>query len=231
MMIFTGDGVGDGFLPVSQVLGVTLVVVSSVVLAVFLSRSAARSSLRPAPSKEESLCSAGILDSMSQTCRLRLQSRVANAKSAEDLYLIFDDFDVLHRLELRIDPSHTGASPAQAYRDLVRDKVNINSESVLVTEEQARSPVSFQLFFHGLALGVVRELNASSLALVHEQEQAGQQSLQARSSFSAVSQASRSLDEDRLATHLCCHLARTRAGGDSFFCVSHIFNSPQVMSR
>lgn len=227
MMMIIGEG--DGILPV---LAATLVVASSVALAIFVRRSAARSTLNVAPTNEDSQCSVGILDSMSQADRLRLQSRIANAKSAEDLYLIFDDFDALHRLALRIDPSHchsNGASPVQAYRDLVRDKVNINSESVLVTEQQARSPASFQQFFHGLALGLVRELAASSLALVQEQEKAGQLSLSARSSFSAVSQSSRALDEDRLATHLCCHLARTRAGGDSFFCVSHIFNSPQLV--
>mmetsp|Transcript_17947 Transcript_17947/g.33739 ORF Transcript_17947/g.33739 Transcript_17947/m.33739 type:complete len:428 (-) Transcript_17947:357-1640(-) len=225
MMMLIGDE--NGALPVFA--AVLVAVASSVALAMFLRRQGARSDLAAAPN-EGPQCSDGILDNMSQADRLRLQSRVANAKSAEDLYLIFDDFDVLHHLELRIDPSHShAASPVQAFRDLVRDKVNINNESVLVSEEHARSPASFQQFFHGLVLGLVRELNASSLALVQQEQQQVGQSLQARPSFSAVSRASRALNLDQLTTHLCCHLARTRAGGDSFFCLSHIFNSPQLV--
>ena len=175
-----------------------------------------------------------VLDLMSQTERLRLQSRVANAKSAEDLYLIFDDFAVLHHLDLQIERERERdqGSADQAFRDLVRDKVNINNESVLVPEEHTHSPVAYRSYFHSLVLDVVRELSASSLALVQkslpQNEGREKQNTEHMPSLSAVKSASRGLDLEQLATHLCCHLARTRAGGDTFFCLSDIFNSPQV---
>lgn len=197
------------------------------------SSSPSKQPATPAQQQKEKKGSS-VLDLMSQTERLRLQSRVANAKSAEDLYLIFDDFALLHHLDLQIERERERdqGSADQAFRDLVRDKVNINNESVLVPEEHTHSPVAYRSYFHSLVLDVVRELSASSLALVQkslpQNEGREKQRTEHMPSLSAVKSASRGLDPEQLATHLCCHLARTRAGGDTFFCLSDIFNSPQV---
>jgi hypothetical protein len=185
-----------------------------------------------------------VLDQLSQTERLRLQSRVANAKSAEDLYSIFDDFDILHNLDLLVEGSdQLQASPEQAFRDLVRDKININDESVIISAEDSVSPSAFQKHFHGLMLQVVRSMEQQSRSGGGAQTQSGtetQTETQAESGADGVSGGAVAVPvpvpvsaqglslEAALATHLCCHLARTRAGGDTFFCLADLFLAPQV---
>lgn len=168
-----------------------------------------------------------ILDQMSQTERLRLQSRIANSNCSEDLYSIFDDFSVLHELILDTETeegsseAHFTARADQAFRDLVRDKVNINDESVSITVEHCSRPKLFQQFFHEKILGIVRQQIKDSRELAKSQQHLGTR----ESSIETETK----LDESRLATHICCHLARTRAGGDTFFSLSEIFNSPQLV--
>lgn len=166
-----------------------------------------------------------VLDQLGQTERLQLQSKVANATTAEDFYSIFDDFHILHRLDLldaedegSVEKGDRDASAEQAFRDLVRDKVNINDESVVITPEQSSCPTVFRGYFLELVLGVVEK----------QQETSRQQSEEAKEGGSC-GLSRECVDSKVVATHICQHLARTRAGGDSFFCVSALFQSPQVV--
>jgi hypothetical protein len=231
-------------------LAASVVIASSVALALlFLRRSPTTTASTATSSTINSPVNTGpageresVLSQISQTERLRLQSRVANAKSAEDLYCIFDDFEALHRLDLPVEQHPAGQSDdtaaEQAFRDLVRDKISIDDEAVLIGAQHAASPAAFRAFFHGLVQGVVDRQLMSSLALVqqrHEEETSsgvGSNNSTTATAHSPsrleVLRASPQLDASRLATHVCCHLARTRAGGDTFFCLTDIFDSPQV---
>lgn len=129
-----------------------------------------------------------------------LQSRVANAKTPTDFFAIFDEFDILHKLKLPVQRLHTNVNQLteQTFRDLVRDKININDELVKVDDAVARSPELFRSYFHNR----IKE---------------------------AISDHLNDLEKiDTLALYICCHLSRTRAGGDTFFAVKDIFDSPQV---
>ena len=180
-----------------------------------------------------------VLQQLSQKDRLRLQSQVANAKSAEDFYTIFDNFDILHNLKLGIDegigslssPNGTGvaekdrsASVDQAFRDLVRDKIMLNDQTYFVSEDHAANPVEFRKYFHRRIVEIIHDQCISSKSLLRKQWNVDNCSEIKKAANYNISQES----EKQLATHLCCHLARTRAGGDTFFCVNSLFESPQV---
>jgi hypothetical protein len=79
-----------------------------------------------------------------------LQSRVANAKTTHDFFNIFDDFDILHKLKLPVNSSFSDItdSRGQVFRDLVRDKININD--VAVDIESLSENKNFEQDFHGL---------------------------------------------------------------------------------
>lgn len=145
---------------------VVLVSTASIALVLFRRRDKQTSSthssavptsdLRRGDSKQEGdKAMESVLDQMGQTERLQLQSRVANAKCAEDLYLIFDDFSILHNMDLR-GAGGEDATPEQAFRDLVRDKITLNHDCVLVTAEHTSSPAVFRQYFHGLVLALVQ---------------------------------------------------------------------------
>jgi hypothetical protein len=130
-----------------------------------------------------------------------LQSRVANAKTPTDFFLIFDEFDILHKLKLPVQRLHSDVTQLteQAFRDLVRDKININDELVKVDDAVARSPELFQSYFHNRIKEAISD-HLNDLQKI-----------------------------DTLALYICCHLSRTRAGGDTLFAVKDIFDSPQVL--
>jgi hypothetical protein len=129
-----------------------------------------------------------------------LQSRVANAKTPSDFFAIFDEFDILHKLKLPVRrlPSDLAQLTEQTFRDLVRDKININDELVRVDDAVATSPELFRSYFHNRIKEVISD-HLSDLDRI-----------------------------DTLALYICCHLSRTRAGGDTLFAVRDIFDSPQV---
>jgi hypothetical protein len=147
-----------------------------------------------------------------------LQSRVANARTPLDFFSIFDEFDILHKLKLPVRrllmrPGSSGTGPGsdglsttedlltlteQTFRDLVRDKININDEPVRVDDAVASSPELFQSYFHNRIKEVISD-HLTDLERI-----------------------------DTLALYICCHLSRTRAGGDTLFAVRDIFDSPQV---
>jgi hypothetical protein len=131
-----------------------------------------------------------------------LQSRVANARSPNDFFSIFDEFDILHKLKLPVQRLHSDVIQLteQTFRDLVRDKININDELVRVDDAVARSPELFQSYFHNRIKEAISD-HLSDLQKI-----------------------------DTLALYICCHLSRTRAGGDTLFAVKDIFDSPQVLS-
>lgn len=132
-----------------------------------------------------------------------LQSRVANVKNSNDLFLIFDEFNILHSLKLPLKKinlnNNLNQLTEQTFRDLVRDKININNELIKVDDNILSSPELFQIYF----LNKIKEVISSHL----------------NNDFEKI---------DTLALYICCHLSRTRSGGDSFFAVKDLFDSPQV---
>lgn len=130
-----------------------------------------------------------------------LQSRVANVKTPNDIFAIFDEFDILHKLKLPVRRlnSEINQLADQAFRDLVRDKININDEPVKVDDAVARSPELYRSYFHNR----IKEAISDHISDLER--------------------------TDKLSLYLCCHLSRTRAGGDTLFAVKDIFDSPQVI--
>lgn len=153
---------------------------------------------------------ASVLNQMSQTERLQLQSRVANAKTCDDLYCIFDDFDILHNLDLR-GVGGEDATPDQAFRDLVRDKITLNDQTVFVSAEHTSSPSAFRQYFHRLILDIVKEQHITSREISEKQAQRQEIGNGIRKSKNChlgkggKSEGSKQQQEQQqaLATHLC----------------------------
>ena len=147
-----------------------------------------------------------VLEQMSQTERLQLQSRVANAKCAEDIYVIFDDFDILHNLDLR-GACGQDATPDQAFRDLVRDKITLNDDCVLIAAEHTSSPAVFRKYFHGLVLDQVRNQHLQTEDLCQEKEGSDNKKLSKKAKHKITNQciSKHQCEENQqaLATHLC----------------------------
>jgi hypothetical protein len=139
-----------------------------------------------------------VLDQFSMKQKLSLQTRVANAMTADDLLNIFSDYRELEHLRLTTEKITSDESlnlaNEQAFKDLVRERVLINEVSVEPMEHDIKD---FRKNF------------------------------QARIQDTIARHVSDSKLRDLIATHICCHLSRTRAGGDSFFAIQDIFASPQ----
>mmetsp|Transcript_7698 Transcript_7698/g.11421 ORF Transcript_7698/g.11421 Transcript_7698/m.11421 type:complete len:503 (+) Transcript_7698:81-1589(+) len=159
----------------------------------------AKSGQNLSPFQRENSSSDSVLSQIDSKERWMLQSRVANARTTEDFFSIFNEFELLHKLKLPVSTitEEPLSMREQAFRDLVRDKININDIPVVV-DVNSSDPKKFQPYFHGIVQN----------AIAHH----------------AVDKRKR----DVLATHICCHLSRTRAGGDSLFAVKDIFDSPQL---
>lgn len=141
-----------------------------------------------------------ILDQVSIKEKLLIQSRVANARSARELFSIFDQFEILHKLKLpmtMVSAEHVEMKD-QIFRDLVREKININDVAVKFEDHIYSNPKKFQsLFLEKVDSAIARHVRSKTV-------------------------------RHNLAMHICCHLSRTRAGGDSLFAVKDIFDCPQV---
>lgn len=139
-----------------------------------------------------------VLDQFPLKQKLSLQTRVANAATADDLLQIFTDYRELERLRLTTDKITSDESLSQAneqaFKDLVRERVLINEVAIEPIEHTAKD---FRKKF------------------------------QARIQDTIARHVSDVVMRDLIATHICCHLSRTRAGGDSFFAIQDIFASPQ----
>ena len=139
-----------------------------------------------------------VLDQFPLKQKLSLQTRVANAATANDLLQIFQDYRELERLRLTTDKITSDESLSQAneqaFKDLVRERVLINEVAIEPFEHSGKD---FRKKF------------------------------QARIQDTIARHVSDLVMRDLIATHICCHLSRTRAGGDSFFAIQDIFASPQ----
>jgi hypothetical protein len=139
-----------------------------------------------------------VLDQFSLKQKLSLQTRVANAMTADDLLNIFSDYRELEHLRLTTEKITSDESlnqaNEQAFKDLIRERVLINEVAVEPMEHDSKD---FRKKF------------------------------QARIQDTISKHVSDSKLQDLIAKHLCCHLSRTRAGGDSFFAIQDIFATPQ----
>ena len=143
----------------------------------------------------------GILDQFPDKERWRLQSLVANARSVTDLLNIFSEFHDLQSLQLPTisDMSSENTSiKEQAFRDLVRERVVVNDTPVEPGTSPSSDPSQFERDF---------EAHIQNAISKHVPDP---------------------LKRKNISMHLCCHLSRTRAGGDSFFAVQDVFICPQV---
>ena len=155
--------------------------------------------LYPTPTADD--IPSAILDQFPDKQRWRLQTRVANARSASDLLNIFAEFQDLQNLSLPtiIDATtELHVAKEQAFRDLVRERVVVNDTPVEPGTSPSSDPSQFKRDFEA-----------------HIQE-------------AIMRHVSDPIRRKNISMHICCHLSRTRAGGDSLFAVQDIFKSPQV---
>jgi hypothetical protein len=141
--------------------------------------------------------SQSVVDQFPLKDRVSLQTRVANATTAHDLLRIFADYKILERLRLPTQRISTDEL-GQANEQAFRDLVR---ERILINDTPVdpaeNSSKDFKKDFHSK----IQETIAP-----HVEDTAKR----------AV-----------ISTHLCCHLSRTRAGGDSYFAIQDLFASPQ----
>lgn len=141
---------------------------------------------------------ASVLDQLPLKQKLSLQTRVANAMTAADLLQIFADYRELERLRLSTEKITSDELLSQANEQAFKDLVR---ERVMINE------VAIEPMQHA-------EKDFRQKFQAHIQE--------------TISKHVKDLTmRDLIATHICCHLSRTRAGGDSFFAIQDIFATPQ----
>lgn len=138
-----------------------------------------------------------VVDQFPLKDRVSLQTRVANATTAHDLLRIFADYKILERLRLPTQRISTDEL-GQANEQAFRDIVR---ERILINDTPIdpteNTSKDFKKDFHSKIEDTIAP---------HVEDTAKR----------AV-----------ISTHLCCHLSRTRAGGDSYFAIQDLFASPQ----
>jgi hypothetical protein len=184
---------------VGACLAVVIVIVIVIVYRGYVKRNKA---VQQSRSFSSTNISSSILDQISTKEKLLLQSRVANARSQRELFSIFDHFEILHKLKLpmtMVSAEHVDMKD-QIFRDLVREKININDLPVKFDDDSYSHPKKFEsLFLEKVEDAITYHVRSKTV-------------------------------RRNLAMHICCHLSRTRAGGDSLFAVKDIFDTPQVDS-
>ena len=197
-----GDNINSS--TASNIIFVAFIFSSAVIFGLIYRTSTFRSKAnRKVLAGDDSLTKSSILEQVNKKERMLLQSRVANARTARHLFSIFDEFEVLHKLKLPasiVSADHVDMKD-QIFRDLVREKININDTPVKFDDTIYSHVKQFkQLFVQRVEQEIAHHVSSKK-------------------------------ERHRLALYICCHLCRTRAGGDSLFAVRDIFDTPQVKKK
>lgn len=143
-----------------------------------------------------------IQNQMTEEEKMHIKSRISYAFNAVGILSIFKDFSILQNLNLPVDSRNNDTeSIDQAFRDLVREKIIANNVMMKLNSKDNSEPSTFKNSF----LTIIESLISSHVT--------------------------DSKLKKEMATHLCVHLSRTHSGGDSFFVVKSIFDSPQVLRQ
>ena len=140
----------------------------------------------------------GVLDQFPMKEKLDLQTRVANAVTASDLLQIFVDYKKLGRLRLNTDRITSDESFNQANEQAFKDLVR---ERILINNVPIEPVQHADKNFRQKFLTRIEDTISAHVADLKMRQ--------------------------LIAPHICCHLSRTRAGGDSYFAIQDIFATPQ----